>query len=141
MHLRMTEAPSPRAHDTQRLPGHEGWCLKAHSLPQPRSMWRIVFIILMIVLYQSPCLAEGQLASCKWKGQLRREMPSRWQNPHQIATMCATALMTKGSLSEAYAPMMFQLIYSYANTSIASSLRNASERWLPVHSAQKIGPS
>jgi hypothetical protein len=91
------------------------------------------------LLYHSPCLAEGQLASCMWEGQLRREMSSRWQNPHQIATMCAAASMTKGNLSEVYAPtsMMFLHPHQYSNTNNSSSLRNASERWLPVHLVKK----
>ena len=36
VHLRLTEAPRPRAHDTNRSHGYEGGCLEASSLPQPR---------------------------------------------------------------------------------------------------------
>lgn len=139
MHLRLTETPRPRAHDTNRPHGYEGGCLWASSLPQRRSQstWRIVFTILAAsklccAIVRGACLRASWLAgkvscadSCHQDGKTRT----------RSASMCAAA--SEANLSEVYAPMMFQLLYSYANTSTASSLRNASERWLPVRSVQK----
>ena len=105
MHLRLTETPRPRAHDTNRPHGYEGGCIEASSLPQPRSQstWRIVFTILAasklccaIVrgawLRASWLAADGKVScadSCHQDGKTRTSSPPCARQPRKgISVKC-----------------------------------------------------
>jgi hypothetical protein len=80
MHFHLASAPRARTHDTKRLPGYGGACLKANSLPPTSDIYiHALFLlpmeVLIAVAHETARLLLCGLGTTPWQSSTHRSTP------------------------------------------------------------------